>query len=83
MTESVAIRGSDAIPLFKQLAKQADGAPNWNFHKYLVSPEGKVIGSWGASTKPSSPEVILAIENNLPNKAQAKKSQKTNLTQKK
>lgn len=83
MTESVAIRGSDATPLFKELAKQANDAPNWNFHKYLVSPTGKVIGSWGASTKPSSPEIILAIENNLPKKAQANKLRTTTITNKK
>ena len=82
MTESVAVRGSDATPLFKQLAKQADDSPNWNFHKYLVSPTGKVIGSWGSSTKPNAPEIILAIENNLPKKAQAKQSKTTTITNK-
>ncbi|GLP95522.1 glutathione peroxidase [Paraferrimonas sedimenticola] len=65
MTQPVAVRGSDAIPLFKNLADQADDAPNWNFHKYLVDQNGKVIGSWGSRTKPDSDEIISAIENTI------------------
>jgi glutathione peroxidase len=42
------------VPLFKGLAAAADGdAPNWNFHKYLVGRDGKLIASYGANQNPS------------------------------
>ena len=54
MFNRVAVRGSDAVPLFKGLAAAADGdAPNWNFHKYLVGRDGKLIASYGANQNPS------------------------------
>lgn len=54
MFNRVAVRGSDAAPLFKGLAAAADGdAPNWNFHKYLVGRDGKLIGSYGANHNPA------------------------------
>ncbi|GLS83043.1 glutathione peroxidase [Paraferrimonas haliotis] len=65
MTQPVAVRGSDAIPLFKNLADQADDAPNWNFHKYLVNQKGEVVGSWGSRTKPDSDEIVGAIEKTI------------------
>ncbi|WP_111874738.1 glutathione peroxidase [Aeromonas bivalvium] len=53
MFNRVAVRGSDAAPLFKGLAAAADGdAPNWNFHKYLVGRDGQLIGSYGARQSP-------------------------------
>ncbi|RQM56201.1 glutathione peroxidase [Aeromonas caviae] len=54
MFNRVAVRGSDAVPLFKGLAAAVDGdAPNWNFHKYLVGRDGKLIASYGANQNPS------------------------------
>lgn len=54
MFNRVAVRGSDAVPLFKGLTAAADGdAPNWNFHKYLVGRDGKLIASYGANQNPS------------------------------
>ncbi|MEZ6973793.1 MULTISPECIES: glutathione peroxidase [Aeromonas] len=54
MFNRVAVRGSDAAPLFKGLAAAADGdAPDWNFHKYLVGRDGKLIGSYGANQNPA------------------------------
>ncbi|MFM5222379.1 glutathione peroxidase [Aeromonas caviae] len=54
MFNRVAVRGSDAVPLFKGLTAAADSdAPNWNFHKYLVGRDGKLIASYGANQNPS------------------------------
>ena len=54
MFNRVAVRGSDAVPLFKGLAAAADGdEPSWNFHKYLVGRDGKLIASYGANQNPS------------------------------
>lgn len=61
MFEDVAVKGNDAHPLFKQLAAAA-GAPRWNFNKYLIGADGKVIKRWDSSTRPDDPALIDAIE---------------------
>jgi glutathione peroxidase len=37
-------------------------APRWNFHKYLVGRDGKLIAGYGAGVEPLSPTLIKAIE---------------------
>lgn len=58
------VRGSDANPLFKTLAQQS-AAPKWNFNKYLVGKDGKLIEHFGSMTKPDSPKLVVAIEKAL------------------
>lgn len=53
------VRGPDAHPFFAWAAEQ-HGAPSWNFNKYLVGPDGALIGHWGSSTKPD--ELAKEIE---------------------
>lgn len=55
------VTGSKANPLFRELARQAQ-EPSWNFNKYLVAPDGKVVGYYGSRTAPDSPELQAAIE---------------------
>ncbi|MCB2253322.1 redoxin domain-containing protein [Pseudomonas chlororaphis] len=64
MTESQPVRGADAVHLFKVLAEQSS-APKWNFYKYVVDRQGKVIASFSSVTKPDSPELIEAVEKAL------------------
>ncbi|MEQ1696232.1 MAG: glutathione peroxidase [Hyphomicrobiaceae bacterium] len=40
-------------------------APWWNFHKYLVGRDGKLVSSFGTRTEPQAPNVIAAIEAEL------------------
>lgn len=61
MTEPQPVRGSDAINLFKVLAEQSN-APRWNFYKYVVDRQGKVIASFSSKTTPDDPELIAALE---------------------
>lgn len=61
MTEPQPVRGADAIPLFKHLAEQS-GAPKWNFYKYVVDRQGKVVGSFSSRIKPDDPDFIKAVE---------------------
>ena len=56
------VRGTKANPLYKKLIAQSGVAPSWNFNKYLVSREGKVISTFGSRVKPDSPELISKIE---------------------
>ena len=68
--EKVRVNGSHAAPLYKALKKSpnveaAKGPVLWNFEKFLVTPEG-VLHRFRPQTKPDAPEVIAAIEANLP-----------------
>ena len=56
------VRGTKANPLYKKLIAQSGVSPSWNFNKYLVSREGKVISTFGSRVKPDSPELISKIE---------------------
>ena len=60
------VKGGEALPLYRQLAAASAGqTPRWNFHKYLVSRSGKVVGSYGSSVEPHSKALIQAIEQQL------------------
>ncbi|ALN58054.1 glutathione peroxidase/vitamin B12 transport periplasmic protein btuE [Lysobacter enzymogenes] len=66
MFEKVHVVGEQATPLYKDLAKAAGGeAPKWNFHKYLIGRDGKLIASYGSKTTPDDPAVVAAIERAL------------------
>jgi glutathione peroxidase len=64
MYAEIPVKGSEAHPLFADLAS-AQGAPRWNFTKYLVNGNGEVVAKWGSSTKPEDPELRKAIETAL------------------
>lgn len=67
MTEKVSVKGADADPFYLWASAQERGAvPGWNFHKFLISPDGKLNGSFGSTVEPDSPELIRAIEAVLP-----------------
>ena len=55
------VKGEEANPLFKALAEQSK-PPKWNFNKYLVGKDGKLVEYFGSMTKPDSPELAAAIE---------------------
>ncbi|XP_040834607.1 glutathione peroxidase 7 [Ochotona curzoniae] len=46
MFSKVAVTGTGAHPAFKYLIEISGKEPTWNFWKYLVAPDGKVIGAW-------------------------------------
>lgn len=53
MTAITSVRGPDAHPFFAWAAK-IEEAPSWNFNKYLVAPDGALIGHWGSQVRPAS-----------------------------
>ncbi|KJH83160.1 glutathione peroxidase [Stutzerimonas stutzeri] len=65
MAQTQPVRGSDATPLFKELAKQAGGAPRWNFYKYVVDRDGHVVDYFSSKVEPDDPKLIAAIEKAL------------------
>jgi glutathione peroxidase len=60
-----AVRGSDANPLFRQLASETGRAPLWNFHKYLIGRDGKVVAQYSSLTRPDDPALLKALEQQL------------------
>ena len=60
-----AVRGNDANPVFKGLGEAA-GYPRWNFNKYVVSSDGKIVGHFSSGVKPDSEELQTAIRAALP-----------------
>lgn len=68
LADKEAVSGDTAHP-FYLWAKAELGvlaAPKWNFHKYLVGPDGRLVDWFATPTKPSDPKVIKAIEALLP-----------------
>ena len=65
MFASSAVRGSDANPLFRQLAAQTGRAPLWNFHKYVIGRDGKVVAQFSSLTRPDDPALVTLIERQL------------------
>jgi glutathione peroxidase len=68
MTDKQAVTGAQAHP-FYQWARQELGsaaAPRWNFHKYLVAPDGRLADWFSTSTSPRSERVVKAVQAVLP-----------------
>jgi glutathione peroxidase len=68
LTDKVAVKGDDAHPFYRwALAVLGPAAaPHWNFHKYLVGPDGRLVGWFPTRTAPDAPEFIKAVEAALP-----------------
>ena len=61
MFAPIAVTGDKAHPLFREIARQS-AAPEWNFHKYLIDRNGRVVATFPSRVKPDAPEVQSAIE---------------------
>ncbi len=68
MTERVSVRGRDSHPLFSHIRSELGqrAGPNWNFFKYLIAPDGRVVGSWSSRVAPDAAAIVEAIEALLP-----------------
>jgi len=71
MTAKVEVNGPGAHPLFRELTAVPDstgeaGDVQWNFEKFLIGPDGEIVGRFRTRTRPDAPEVRAAIEALLP-----------------
>jgi glutathione peroxidase len=68
LTEKYRVVGSTAHPFYRWVAAQLGeaGAPRWNFHKYLVGPDGALAGAWPSQVKPTDTAITAEIEGMLP-----------------
>lgn len=70
MFAKVSVKGRDKTPLYQFLTdKKANpatgGEIGWNFNKFLIDKNGRVIARFGSSAKPQSAEIASAIEKAL------------------
>nr|WP_249720433.1 glutathione peroxidase [Pseudoxanthomonas japonensis] len=65
MFEKVVVTGDNATPLYKSLAQATGTAPAWNFHKYLIGRDGRVVANFPSKTAPDDPALVAAIEREL------------------
>ena len=71
MTDKSDVNGEGRTPLFAELTAQTDAAGEagdvaWNFEKFLVSPAGEVVARFRSRTEPEAPELVSALEAQLP-----------------
>lgn len=59
------VKGPEASLLFRELAQQSGTAPRWNFHKYLLGRDGKLVDQYSSLTGPDSKTLVRAIEQQL------------------
>ncbi|MDA0998029.1 MAG: glutathione peroxidase [Proteobacteria bacterium] len=62
------VTGPDAHPFYKWAAGEVGviGSPKWNFHKYLIAPDGRLVDWFSTATAPDAGRMIKAVEAVLP-----------------
>ncbi|MFJ8753026.1 glutathione peroxidase [Streptomyces sp. NPDC102441] len=71
LLEKIDVNGENRHPLYTELTKldDAEGAAGdvqWNFEKFLISPAGEPVARIRPRTEPEAPEVVAAVEAQLP-----------------
>jgi glutathione peroxidase len=61
MFQKVTVREGKAHPFFDQLAAAAGTYPTWNFHKYLVGRDARLITEFSPSTQPYDEKLVAEI----------------------
>jgi glutathione peroxidase len=69
--EKIDVNGDQQHPIFAELEQTADsdgeaGDVKWNFEKFLLSPSGEVVRRFRPQVTPEDPELVSAIEAQLP-----------------
>jgi glutathione peroxidase len=69
--EKIEVNGPDRHPIYTELTAVPDaegeaGDIQWNFEKFLVGPDGTVLGRFRPRTDPEDPALVAAIEDSLP-----------------
>jgi len=70
MFSKISVKSADKAPLYSYLTDKAQnpstgGEIGWNFTKFLIGRDGKVLARFDSSVAPDSPEVLAAIEKAL------------------
>jgi glutathione peroxidase len=62
MFGKITVKGPGAHPLYAQLTQATGQAPGWNFHKYLVDRQGKVVASFVSDVTPQDQRITGEVE---------------------
>jgi len=64
LAEKNRVIGSAAHPFYRWVAAQLGeaGTPRWNFHKYLIGPDGQLAGAWPTQVRPGDAAITGEIE---------------------
>ncbi|WP_120995842.1 glutathione peroxidase [Stutzerimonas urumqiensis] len=68
MTAKLDVNGPQRHPLYQLLAGEGAEYPgdiSWNFEKFLIGPDGGVLGRFSPPTAPDDPALVQAIERAL------------------
>jgi glutathione peroxidase len=65
MFAASSVKGAQANPFFRHLIAQGATPPRWNFYKYLIGRDGRLVDSYNSLTEPDSRKLISAIEKSL------------------
>ena len=65
MFEKVTVKEGDAHPFYAELAAAAGTYPTWNFHKFLIGRDGKLIAEFSPRTQPSDDKLVAEIKKAL------------------
>ncbi len=67
MTSKQKVVGADAHGLYQWISAEAGegAAPKWNFHKYLIGKDGRLVESWPSKVGPMSPQITGAVQTAL------------------
>jgi glutathione peroxidase len=70
MSDKIDVNGSGRDPIYARLTEVADSAGHsgdirWNFEKFLVAADGRVVARFDPRTEPDAPEVRAAIDEAL------------------
>jgi glutathione peroxidase len=65
MFGKIAVKGAQAHPFYAQITQAAGQAPAWNFHKYLVDRQGRVVAAFPSAVEPEDRRLTAALEKAL------------------
>lgn len=61
MFKKTSVKKDSADPLYQRLGEAAGEYPRWNFHKYLIDRDGRLVGSYGSRVKPDQGKLFDTI----------------------
>jgi glutathione peroxidase len=62
MFAKTGVREDSADPLYRQLGEVAGEYPRWNFHKYLLGRDGRLVGSYRSHVAPDDAQLLQTIQ---------------------
>jgi glutathione peroxidase len=65
MFEKTTVKGDSAHPFYAALAEASGTYPTWNFHKYLIGRDGRLVGEFSPRTRPYDEALVGALEQAL------------------